>query len=223
MLYRLSHSCPICWVFIYGVILLFCFYNLTEKQQELLLNCFSIVKYSSSKGHIQYMLLERPHHPKTIFFRSLLKHQTFLRTWRCTKLYILKVFGLPNCNWTVNHCKQFWLSHWESPSLQLPCPRCWCPLSCFLSEVRQDSIPVKHLQPRHCFLPQFRIKSYRDDGRLLQGVDDKVSPAQTGHCQLTLDLWEVTVSRLKTVNRRLGRTRRLSVIVDIRPAVRRGC
>lgn len=88
--------------------------------------------------------------------------------------------------------------------LLLWCPGCRGPRSCLLSELRQDSVLVEHLQLGHRLLPQVRVKGHGDDGCLLQGEDDEVGVAQTRHSQLTLDLSEVTVTRLKTVDRSLG-------------------
>lgn len=88
-------------------------------------------------------------------------------------------------------------------SLHFWCPACCCVLLALLSQVRQDGIPVKHLQFGHRLLPQVRVKGHWDDGRLLQSEDDEVGPLQPCHCQLDLDLCEVTVRRLQTVDRRL--------------------
>ncbi len=87
--------------------------------------------------------------------------------------------------------------------LQLRCAGSCCFLLCLLFEVRQDSVSVKHPQFRQCLLPQLRVKGHRDDGHLLQGEDDEVSFSQARHCQLTLDLCEVTVRLLETVDWRL--------------------
>lgn len=82
-------------------------------------------------------------------------------------------------------------------------PGCCGPRSCLLSEFRQDSIPVKHLQLCHRLLPQVGVKGHRDNGRFLQGEDDEVGLDQARHSQLTLDLSEVTVRPLQTVDWRL--------------------
>lgn len=89
-------------------------------------------------------------------------------------------------------------------SLQLWCPACCCVLLALLSQVRQDGVPVKHLQFGHRLLPQVGVKGHRDDGRLLQSEDDEVGLLQPCHRQLDLDLCEVTVRSLQTVDRRLG-------------------
>lgn len=70
--------------------------------------------------------------------------------------------------------------------------------------MRQDGIPVKHLQFGHRLLPQVGVKGHRDDGCLLEGEDNEVGPSQARHRQLTLDLCEVTVRRLQAVDRGLG-------------------
>lgn len=88
-------------------------------------------------------------------------------------------------------------------SLQLRRAGGCCFLPCLLSQVRQDGVPVKHPEFGHRLLPQVRVKGHWDDGRLLQGEDGEVGLSQPRHRQLTLDLCEVTVRLLQTVERRL--------------------
>ena len=71
-------------------------------------------------------------------------------------------------------------------------------------EVREDSVPVEHLQSGHRLPPQVRVKGHRDDGCLFCCEDYEFGPSQARHCQLTLDLCEVTVRRLQMVDWRLG-------------------